>query len=85
MGGVVGNYDVYEIVGISPVFAGMFFFPLFLIFSMFWFTFLTAIVLRKYDFCAHSVEQNIIRYKLEHKVKHHLSVLRCQAVICWLI
>ena len=52
----------------NSVLAAIFFVPLFLIFSVFGFTIITAVVLRKYDFCAQSVEQNLIKYKLEEKV-----------------
>lgn len=70
MGGALGNFDVYNMTPVNPVLAGIFFVPLFLIFSVFGFTILTAVVLRKHDFCAQSVEQNVIKYKLEEQVKH---------------
>ena len=75
LGGTLGNYDVYALTSVSPVLAGIFFVPLFLIFSVFGFTVLTAVVLRKYDFCAQSVEQNIIQHKLEEQVHQSSTTL----------
>ena len=68
LGGILGNYDVYTMASVDPVLAGIFFVPLFLLFSVFWFTFLTAMVLRKYDFCAQSIDQSLIKYKLDEQV-----------------
>ncbi|CDJ36405.1 uncharacterized protein EMH_0083490 [Eimeria mitis] len=67
LGGILGNYDVYAMASCNPVLAGIFFVPLFLLFSVFGFTFLTAVVLRKYDFCAQSIEHSLIKYNLDEK------------------
>ncbi|KAL8433854.1 hypothetical protein ACSSS7_003570 [Eimeria intestinalis] len=67
LGGALANYDIYDIVSVSSVLAGIFFVPLFLIFTVFGFTVLTAVVLRKHDFCAQSVEENVVKYRLEEK------------------
>ncbi|KAL8440046.1 hypothetical protein Efla_004030 [Eimeria flavescens] len=67
LGGTLANYDVYDMVAVDPILAGMFFVPLFLIFTVFGFTILTAVVLRKHDFCAQTVEENVIKYKLDEK------------------
>ncbi|XP_026194279.1 uncharacterized protein LOC34623561 [Cyclospora cayetanensis] len=70
LGGILGNYDVYIVSSVNPVLAGIFFVPLFLLFSLFGFTILTAVVLRKYDICVDFLEDNTIKHKLENKVRH---------------
>ncbi|CDI87402.1 hypothetical protein, conserved [Eimeria praecox] len=67
LGGTLGNYNLYMMTSVNPVLAGIFFVPLFLVFSAFGFTIVTAVVLRKHDFCAESVQQGVIKYKLEEK------------------
>ncbi|CDJ36378.1 uncharacterized protein EMH_0082190 [Eimeria mitis] len=64
LGGTLGNYNLYTMTSVNPILAGIFFVPLFLVFSAFGFTVVTAVVLRKYDFCAESVQQGVIKYKL---------------------
>ncbi|CDJ48140.1 hypothetical protein EBH_0019300 [Eimeria brunetti] len=59
---------------LSPRYEGIFFVPLFLLFSVFGFTFLTAVVLRKYDFCAQSIEQSLIKYKLDEQERLEMLV-----------
>ncbi|CDJ48142.1 hypothetical protein, conserved [Eimeria brunetti] len=65
LGGTLGNYNLYTMTSVNPILAGMFFVPLFLVFCAFGFTIVTAVVLRKHDFCAESVQQGVIKYKLE--------------------
>ncbi|CDJ36954.1 hypothetical protein, conserved [Eimeria tenella] len=64
LGGTIGNYDVYSLTSINSVFSGLYFVPLFLLFSVFGFTFLVAMVLTKYNCCAQNTEQNVTKYKL---------------------
>ncbi|CDJ36956.1 hypothetical protein, conserved [Eimeria tenella] len=65
LGGTLGNYDVYTMSSVNSILAGIFFVPLFLVFSAFGFTILTAVVLRKHNLCADSVQQGVLKYKLE--------------------
>ncbi|OEH79303.1 hypothetical protein cyc_05964 [Cyclospora cayetanensis] len=67
LGGTLGNSDVYTVVSAKPILAGIFFVSLFLIFSVFGFTILIAVMLRKYDLCAQSIEQNVMKYKLDEQ------------------
>lgn len=76
LGGTVGNYNLYMMTSVNPVLAGVFFVPLFLVFSAFGFTIVTAVVLRKHDFCAESVQQGVIKYRLEGQVKCSRAVLQ---------
>lgn len=68
LGGTLGNYDVYTMSSVNSILAGIFFVPLFLVFSAFGFTILTAVVLRKHNLCADSVQQGVLKYKLEKQV-----------------
>ncbi|CBZ55962.1 conserved hypothetical protein [Neospora caninum Liverpool] len=59
LGGTVGNFDVYDIVANHRFFAGLYFGPLFILFSFLCFNILVALVLKTYDSCAEEVETSV--------------------------
>ncbi|KFH16107.1 polycystin cation channel protein, partial [Toxoplasma gondii MAS] len=87
LGGTVGNFDVYDIVANHRVFAGLYFGPLFIMFSFLCFNILIALILKIYELCAEEVEKAMKkRKKQESEFKptrlerwiHGLSAVRKQ-------
>ncbi|KEP65566.1 UNVERIFIED_CONTAM: hypothetical protein HHA_247370 [Hammondia hammondi] len=87
LGGTVGNFDVYDIVANHRVFAGLYFGPLFILFSFLCFNILVALILKIYELCAEEVEKAMKkRRKQESEFKptrlerwmHGLSSVRKQ-------
>ncbi|PHJ15105.1 polycystin cation channel protein, partial [Cystoisospora suis] len=62
LGGTVGNIDVYSIVKNHRVFAGLFFPPLFIVFTFVCFNVVVALFLKTYDYCADEVDRSLKRH-----------------------
>ncbi|PFH38239.1 hypothetical protein BESB_005800 [Besnoitia besnoiti] len=77
LGGTVGNYNVYDIVEDHRIFAGLYFGPLFILFSFVCFNILVALVLKTYDYCAEEVEKSMKKQKKKEDDYRQTRLGRC--------